>query len=69
MYQKLSLYINGQFVSEDGRTMQDVINPATQELLGKLPHASQADLDSALQSAEKAFASWKKSSPMDRSAK
>jgi succinate-semialdehyde dehydrogenase/glutarate-semialdehyde dehydrogenase len=68
MYPKLSLYINGQFVSEDGRAMQDVINPATQEVLGKLPHASQADLDSALQAAEKAFASWKKSSPMDRSA-
>jgi len=68
MYPKLSLYINGQFVSEDGRTMQDVINPATQEVLGKLPHASQADLDAALQAAEMAFATWKKSSPMDRSA-
>ena len=53
MYPKLSLYINGQFVSEDGRTMQDVINPATQEVLGKLPHASQADLDAALQAAER----------------
>ena len=68
MYPKLSLYINGQFVSEDGRTMQDVVNPATQEILGKLPHASQADLDAALQAAEKAFTTWKKSSPMDRSA-
>ena len=68
MYQQLSLYINGSFLSGDGRKMQNVINPATQEVLGQLPHASESDLDMALQSAEKAFASWKKSSPMDRSA-
>ena len=68
MYQQLSLYINGEFISGDGRKMQNVINPATQDVLGQLPHASQADLDMALQAAEKAFASWKKSSPMDRSA-
>ena len=68
MYQQLSLYINGAFVSGDGRKMQNVINPATQEVLGQLPHATESDLDMALQSAEKAFASWKKSSPMDRSA-
>lgn len=68
MYQKLSLYINGEFLSGDGRQTQDIINPATQEVIGSLPHASQGDLDLALQSAEKAFQSWKKSSPMDRSA-
>ena len=68
MYQKLSLYINGDFISGEGRPSQEVINPATQEVLGHLPHATQADLDMALQSAEKAFATWKKSSPMDRSA-
>ena len=68
MYEKLSLYINGQFISGEGRKLQDVINPATQEVLGQLPHASNADLDMALQAAEKAFATWKKSSPMDRSA-
>ena len=68
MYQQLSLYINGTFISGEGRKMQNVINPATQEVLGQLPHASEADLDMALQSAEKAFVTWKKSSPMDRSA-
>ncbi len=68
MYLKLSFYINGDFISGEGRPSQEVINPATQEVLGHLPHATQADLDMALQSAEKAFATWKKSSPMDRSA-
>ena len=68
MYQPLSLYINGQFLSGEGRKSQEVVNPATQEILGLLPHASDADLEMALQSAQDAFAKWKKSSPMDRSA-
>ena len=67
MYQKLSLFINGEFITGEGRKMQDVVNPATLEVLGQLPHATDADLDMALQAADKAFASWKKSSPMDRS--
>ena len=66
MYEDLSLYINGQFLKGDGRREQDVFNPATDEVIGKLPHASKADLDLALESAHKAFQTWKKSSPMER---
>ena len=68
MYESLALYINGEFIGGDGRKTEDVINPATQEVLGQLPHATQADLDHALESAQRAFESWKRSSPMDRSA-
>ena len=67
MYPALSLYIDGEFITGDGRREQDVLNPATGQVIGKLPHASRADLDRALAAAERAFASWKKSSPMDRS--
>ena len=67
MYEDLSLYINGQFLKGGGRREQDVVNPATDEVIGKLPHAGQADLDLALSSAQKAFDSWKKSSPLERS--
>src|SRR5512138_2731662 len=67
MYEDLSLYIDGQFLKGGGRREQDVINPATDEVIGKLPHASKEDLDRALQSAHKAFRSWRKSSPLERS--
>jgi succinate-semialdehyde dehydrogenase/glutarate-semialdehyde dehydrogenase len=67
MYEDLCLYINGQFLKGGGRKEQDVINPATDEVVGKLPHAGQADLDLALASAQKAFESWRKSSPIERS--
>ena len=67
MYEDLSLYINGQFLKGGGRREQDIVNPATDEVVGKLPHATQEDLDLALASAQKAFQSWRKSSPMERS--
>jgi len=67
MYEDLCLYINGQFLKGGGRKEQDIIDPATDEVVGKLPHAGQADLDLALTSAQKAFESWRKSSPMERS--
>ncbi|HET9471848.1 MAG TPA: aldehyde dehydrogenase family protein, partial [Usitatibacter sp.] len=67
MYEDLCLYINGQFLKGGGRREQDVLNPATDEVVGKLPHASKEDLDLALASAQKAFQSWRKSSPLERS--
>lgn len=66
MYPQLSLYIDGQFLQGEGRREQDVLNPATNLVIGQLPHATQADLDMALSSAESAFASWRHSSAMQR---
>ena len=67
MYETLSLYIDGEFIQGGGRREQDVFNPATNEVIGKLPHATREDLDAALASAQRAFESWRHSSPMERS--
>jgi acyl-CoA reductase-like NAD-dependent aldehyde dehydrogenase len=67
MYPELSLYIDGQFIRGGGRHEQDVLNPATNQVIGKLPHATREDLDQALASAQRAFESWRKSSPLERS--
>jgi succinate-semialdehyde dehydrogenase/glutarate-semialdehyde dehydrogenase len=67
MYEQLALYIDGEFLSGDGRKSQDVTNPATLEVLGQLPHATEADLDRALQAAQRAFESWRRTSPLERS--
>jgi succinate-semialdehyde dehydrogenase/glutarate-semialdehyde dehydrogenase len=68
MYESLALYINGEFIGGDGRKTEDVVNPATREILGQLPHATQADLDHALESSQRAFESWKRTSPLERAA-
>jgi succinate-semialdehyde dehydrogenase/glutarate-semialdehyde dehydrogenase len=65
-YPQLSLYIDGEFISGGGRKEQDILNPATNEVIGKLPHATKEDLDRALAAAARAFGTWKKSSPIER---
>jgi len=67
MYQDLALYIDGEFVRGGGRREQDVFNPATLEVVGKLPHATREDLDRALAAAQRAFESWRHTSPLERS--
>jgi succinate-semialdehyde dehydrogenase/glutarate-semialdehyde dehydrogenase len=66
-YETLSLYIDGEFIAGGGRQEQDVVNPATGQAFARLPHASRADLDRALAAAQRAFGTWKHSSPMERS--
>src|SRR6202158_2932234 len=66
MYSELALYIDGKWLNGDGRKGEDVINPATGKVLAHLPHASGADLDAALEAAQKGFAVWKATSAYDR---
>lgn len=67
MYEDLCLYIDGEFVKGGGRREQDVVDPATGQVIGRLPHATTQDLDRALAAAQRAFATWRQSSVMDRS--
>ncbi|NPT61445.1 NAD-dependent succinate-semialdehyde dehydrogenase [Paraburkholderia elongata] len=67
MYPQITLYIDGQFIHGGGRLERDVLNPATNLPIGKMPHATEADLEWALSSAQRAFESWRNSSPMLRS--
>lgn len=54
----LKLLINGQWRDgSDGRS-EPVINPATGEVLGQVPHASMSDLDEALAASERGFRVW-----------
>ena len=67
MYSDVLLCINGVWTkAADGRTIP-VVNPATEEVIGTVAHAGQADLDAALEAAAKGFAAWRKVSPYERS--
>ena len=48
-YETLALFIDGEFIAGDRKT-QDVRNPATGEVIGKLPHATREDLDRLVES-------------------
>ena len=54
MYIKLGLFINGKW-KYNSEKYSDVINPADESILGKLPHASKDDLDAAKEHYEEAM--------------
>ncbi|GAC1037944.1 CoA-acylating methylmalonate-semialdehyde dehydrogenase [Pseudomonas sp. No.117] len=54
------LLIDGQFVTSTSSESRDVINPATQEVLARVPFATAEEVQRAVASAKTAFASWRK---------
>ena len=58
MYEKLGNFIDGEWrtANEIG---QDVLNPANESVLAFLPHATEKDLEDALESAQKGFKIWR----------
>ncbi|MFK8015406.1 MAG: NAD-dependent succinate-semialdehyde dehydrogenase [Gammaproteobacteria bacterium] len=63
-YPDLNLYIDGAW----RKTGDDlpVVNPATEEQIGRLPRARISDLDDALASSVRGFEVWRKASPAHR---
>ena len=56
----VKLLIDGQFVESASREWRDLHNPASQELLARVPFATAEELDAAVASARTAFRSWRK---------
>ncbi|MGH3710116.1 MAG: aldehyde dehydrogenase family protein, partial [Pseudonocardiaceae bacterium] len=65
---ELNLLIAGEALSGEGRHSHEVIDPATGETIGSIPHATAADLDRALESAERGFKTWRNTSADQRTA-
>jgi malonate-semialdehyde dehydrogenase (acetylating)/methylmalonate-semialdehyde dehydrogenase len=56
----LQNYINGKWVKSTSGKFREVVNPATTEILAKVPVSSQTELDDAVQIAHKTFQSWRR---------
>ena len=65
-YEKLELLIGGKWTAGTTGKSEPVINPATEEVLGQLPHASAADLDAALAASAEGFKAWRAMTPVKR---
>jgi betaine-aldehyde dehydrogenase len=50
-----ALYINGEFTAPHATSMVDVVNPATQDVIGRVPDGDRHDVDRAVQAARRAF--------------
>jgi malonate-semialdehyde dehydrogenase (acetylating) / methylmalonate-semialdehyde dehydrogenase len=53
------LLIGGKFVESTTQEWRDIVNPATQEVVGRVPFATRAEVDAAVASAAKAFQTWR----------
>jgi len=60
------MIIHGQEVQSDTRNFIDVHNPATQELIAKVPICSQDEMQKAVDSSKEAFKTWSQTSIMAR---
>ena len=67
MYSDVSLFIDGAWGPAAQGRIIDVVNPASAEKIGTVPHAAISDLDRALAAADKGFNTWRKVSAFDRS--
>ncbi|QHC93795.1 MULTISPECIES: CoA-acylating methylmalonate-semialdehyde dehydrogenase [unclassified Pseudomonas] len=57
--QKVKLLINGEWVESQTTEWHDIVNPATQQVLAKVPFATAAEVDAAVSAAQRAFQTWK----------
>jgi acyl-CoA reductase-like NAD-dependent aldehyde dehydrogenase len=62
------LYIGGQWVPSTGSETADVIHAATEEVMGRIPLGTPADVDSAVAAAKAAFPAWSQTPPKERAA-
>ncbi len=65
-YDSLYLFIDGQWLTADDRDTSAVINPASGKILGRLPLATEADLEQALNTADESFHLWRNTVPDQR---
>jgi len=57
---RMSLLIDGAFVESTTGTWKDIVNPATQQVLGQVPFATLDEVNRAVAAAKEAFKTWRK---------
>lgn len=62
----LKNFIGGEWVDATAATLLDVTNPATGEILAKVPLSAAADVDAAVRAAERAYPAWSATPPVQR---
>ncbi len=56
-------YVDGEFVDSDSERAQDVVNPATREVLASVPLATADEVDEAVEAAGEAYEEWRETPP------
>jgi malonate-semialdehyde dehydrogenase (acetylating) / methylmalonate-semialdehyde dehydrogenase len=59
-------YINGQWCASNATEYLEVINPATIEILAKVPLSPASEVNEAVDAAAEAFVTWRRTPPQER---
>ena len=57
---EIAMYIDGQPVQSQSQEWRDVVNPATQEVVARVPFCTADEVERAITSAKEAFKEWRK---------
>lgn len=60
------LFIDNQWVAGDSGETLDILNPANGDIITRIPNATAVDVDHAVQAAQRAFATWRTTTPIER---
>ncbi len=62
----LKNYIDGEWVESNSNEIREVLNPATTEVIAKVPMSTVEETELAIKVANKAFARWRRTIPITR---
>ncbi|BBI52437.1 hypothetical protein HORIV_48580 [Vreelandella olivaria] len=57
---EITMYIDGQPVQSQSQEWRDVVNPATQEVVARVPFCTADEVERAISSSKEAFKEWRK---------
>lgn len=63
---KIPQFINGEWIESRASEWQDVVNPATAEVLGRVPISDAAEVTRAIDAAQAAYPEWRRTPVEDR---
>ncbi|PIO68308.1 hypothetical protein TELCIR_09910, partial [Teladorsagia circumcincta] len=62
----VKMWIDGRPVESKTNEWIDLTNPATNEVIARVPKCTQAEMETAVESCKNAFKTWKNTSPLTR---
>ena len=62
----LKNFVGGEYVDAAGGRTYELVNPATGQTFAEAPLSQQADIDRAFEAAERAFETWRDTTPSER---
>ncbi|MEE4200269.1 NAD-dependent succinate-semialdehyde dehydrogenase [Erythrobacter sp.] len=65
-YPQVKMLIGGEWMGEGGDGAMPIVNPATEQEIGRAPKASKEQLDAALAAADEAFPRWSNTPAIER---